>query len=108
MTFLDARLMIKRIDTKLNYVGYKSNYAPESQWTYIMDQLETVLRDAKTQSDKVNNILERIETIDVLEDGFQNIQQADIDIFESKLQETQRLIELQKALKRETINVSAC
>ena len=100
--------MIKRIDTKLNYVGHKSNYAPESQWTDIKTRLEAVLRDAKTQSDKVNNILERIETTNVLEDGFQNIQQTDIDIFKSKLQETQRLIDLQKALKRETIKVSTC
>ena len=61
------------------------------------------MRNAKQQSDNVNNILSKIDNVDVLSSGFSEIQCASIVPFQLQLKETQQLVKLNKHLKKSTI-----
>ena len=97
--------MIQRLEKGSNFAGYRANYAPETHWSDISTQLEAVLENAKEESDGINAILTKIENTNVL-NSFNVIQQSEIDLFKNKVQETDKLIDIQRRLKSETLKVS--
>ena len=97
--------MIKRSRKYLNYFGFGPNYVPERAWTTIEKELQRIMRNAKQQSDNVNNILSKIDNVDVLSSGFAEIQRASVIPFQEQLKETRKLVKLNKNLKKSTITV---
>ena len=97
--------MVRRIDNGLNFFGLKSNYAPERAWTTTGEILEQIMKRAKDENDNINNILSNLNLVDVLAEGFSEVQKVNTYSFEDEIKETNKLIELQQSLKKKTIEV---
>ena len=97
--------MMKRLDKGLDYFGFKPNYAPERAWTTIKGNLDNIMQHAKEKSDSIDSLFKRINLGDKLSEASSSLVKTMIIPFKQELLETGKLVEMQKSLKEETIQV---